>query len=125
MRTPDDPPANPPEATIDVYLDFQCPARRQFEQLTGPTVDQLQPAEGLARAEPDRPIQLGGQAGAGPGFAACVRSGRYEPWAAEVTDQASKEGLPGTPTMKANGREIATPTPDAVRSAAAAAAAQG
>lgn len=155
-------------ATIDVYLDFLCPACKQFEQLTGPTIDQLvaagqakviyHPVAILDRASPDRYssraaaasgcaadagvfpqymellydnqpepgspgltqdrlIELGEQAGGGPGLATCVQSQKYAPWAAEVTDQASKAGLQRTPTVEVNGRELPNPTPQAVRSA--------
>lgn len=157
-------------ATIDVYQDFQCPACKQFEQQSGPTVDQLvasgqakvvyhpvaildryspdryssrasaasgcaadagvfapylkllyenQPQENTPGLTDDRLVALGEQAGGGPGFAACVQSGRYAPWTAEVTDQASKDGLQGTPTVKVDRKEIPDPTPDALRAAVA------
>ena len=160
------------EATIDVYLDFQCPACRQFEQLSGQTVDQLrdsgqarvvyhpvaildrtspdrystrasaasgcaaadgtfpqfakllydnQPAEGSPGLTNDRLAELGQQAGGGPDFASCVADQRYAGWAGELTSQASKDGLSGTPTVKVNGQQIDQPTPDALTGAVRAA----
>ena len=76
-------------------------------------------AMGTPGLSDDRLVALGEQAGGGPGFAACVQSGRYAPWTAEVTDQASKDGLAHTPTVKVDGKEIDDPTPDAVRAAVA------
>lgn len=156
--------------TIDVYLDFQCPACKQFEQQSGATIDRIvasgqakvvyhpvaildryspdryssrastasgcaadagvfapysrllyenQPAENTPGLTDDRLIALGEQAGGGPGFAPCVQSQKYAPWTAEVTDQASKDGLQGTPTVKVDGTEIPDPTPDALLAALA------
>jgi len=78
-----------------------------------------QPEENTPGLTDDRLIALGRQAGGGAGFASCVQSGRYAPWTAEVTDQASKDGLQGTPTVKVDGKEIQDPTPDALRAAVA------
>ncbi len=78
-----------------------------------------QPEENKPGLTDDRLVALGEQAGGGPGFAACVQSQKYAPWTAEVTDQASKDGLQGTPTVKVDGQQIQDPTPDAVRAAVA------
>lgn len=163
-------PAAP--VTIDIYEDFQCPACRQFEDLSGQTLDQLvaagqaklvyhpvaildrtspdrystrssaasacaaadnvfpqfakllyanQPEEGSAGLTAEQLTRLGEQAGAGPGFAECVSSERYAGWTTALTDQASKDGLSGTPTVKVDGRQVEQPTPDALRAAVAAA----
>ena len=78
-----------------------------------------EPAEENSRGCRPTSVSLGQQAGGGPGFATCVQSQKYAPWTAEVTDQASKDGLPGTPTVKVDGQQIQDPTPDAVRAAVA------
>jgi protein-disulfide isomerase len=78
-----------------------------------------QPEEGGPGLPDAKLIALGEQAGGGPGFASCVQSGRYGPWTAGVTDQASKDGLQGTPTVKVDGTEIPDPTPDALNAALA------
>ncbi|RZT83508.1 protein-disulfide isomerase [Pseudonocardia sediminis] len=160
------------KATIDVFLDFQCPACKQFEDLSGQTVDQLvaagqakvvyhpvaildryspdqyssrssaasacaaadgvfpqylkllyanQPAENTPGLTAEKLTELGRQAGAGQGFAECVGSDRYAGWTTSITDQASKDGLTGTPTVKVDGEQIQQPTPDALRQAVAAA----
>lgn len=78
-----------------------------------------QPTEGQPGLTDEKLIALGEQAGGGPGFAACVQSQKYAPWTAEVTEQASKDGLQGTPTVKVDGQQIEDPTPDALRAAVA------
>ncbi|MDN5917113.1 MAG: DsbA family protein [Pseudonocardia sp.] len=160
------------KATIDIYQDFQCPACKQFEDLSGQTVDQLvaagqakivyhpvaildhtspdkystrssaasgcaaadnvfpqylkllyanQPDEGSPGLTAEKLTELGQQAGGGPGFAECVSSDRYVGWTTALTDQASKDGLASTPTVKVNGQEVQNPTPDALRAAVSAA----
>lgn len=144
-------------ATVDLYLDFQCPACRAYEQRVGATIEELvasgaarvvyhpvayldrfsstryssrasaasgcaaeagvfpefvellyanQPPEGGDGLPTDRLIALGRQAGAGPGFAECVRSDRYAAWTERVTEAASKAGVTATPTVLVNGQEI-------------------
>jgi protein-disulfide isomerase len=61
-------------------------------------------------------VALGAQAGAGPGFATCVRDGRYADWTRSVTDAASKAGVTATPTILVNGQEIGR-TAEALRAA--------
>ena len=160
------------KATIDIYLDFQCPACKQFEDVSGQTVDQLvaagqakvvyhpvaildrtspdrystrssaasgcaaadtvfpqfltllyanQPEEGSPGLTPDKLVELGQQAGAGPGFAECVNSERHVGWTSALTEQASKDGLAGTPTVKVDGQKVDNPVPGALRAAVAAA----
>jgi protein-disulfide isomerase len=144
-------------ATIDIYLDFQCPICRDFENQAGATIDQFvaagqakvvyhpvafldrysstqyssrasaasgcaadagvfpqylkllyanQPPENSAGLSDDQLISLGMQAGAKDGFAQCVRDHRYAAWTRSVTDEASKAGINGTPTVMVNGRKI-------------------
>jgi protein-disulfide isomerase len=68
-------------------------------------------------------IAYGKQAGAGPNFAKCVNDQTYAKWSAALTDQASKNGLNGTPTVLVNGKlvdDISSPKAltDAVNAAA-------
>ena len=76
-----------------------------------------QPEEGSPGLPDAKLIALGEQAGGGPGFADCVQSEKYAPWTAALTDQASKDGLQHTPTVKVDGKEVQNPTPDALRAA--------
>lgn len=153
--------------TIDIYLDFQCPVCRAYEETAGPIVDQLvasgaakvvyhpvayldrfstteyssrsSAASACAAADgvfvpyakllyanqppengdglPDQTlIDLGRQAGAQPGFAACVSDNSYARWTATVTDAASQQNVTGTPTVLVNGKQIDN-TVDALRAA--------
>jgi protein-disulfide isomerase len=143
--------------TVDVYLDFQCPACRAFEQQSGATLDELaasgaarviyhpvaylnrfsstryssrssaasgcaaeagvfteyvrllfahQPPEGGHGLPEEQLVELGEQAGAGPGFTECVSSDRYAGWSAALTDEASRSGVNVTPTVMVDGREV-------------------
>jgi protein-disulfide isomerase len=65
-----------------------------------------QPPEGGDGLPEEKLVALGAQAGAGPGFADCVSSNRYAAWTAALTDQASRDGVNATPTIKVNGQEI-------------------
>lgn len=152
--------------TVDIYLDFQCPICREYEQQAGATLDALansgaarvvyhpvayldrvsqgyssrasaasgcaaqagvfdqflkllyanQPPEGGSGLPTGQLIALGQQAGAGPQFAQCVNANTYAPWTAALTDDASKAGVNGTPTVKVNGRDIDN-TEEALRAA--------
>jgi protein-disulfide isomerase len=147
--------ANAP-ATVDLYIDFQCPICREYEQQSGPTLEGFiasgaarvvyhpvafldrvsagyssrasaaagcasqagvfpaflkamyanQPPENGTGLPPEEIIKLAQQSGAGPGFAQCVNANTYAPWAAALTDAASKAGVNATPTVKVNGQEI-------------------
>lgn len=167
-------PVGRPEApvTVDLYVDFQCPACRAYEQRVGETLDELvasgaarvvhhpvayldrfsstryasrssaaagcaaeagvferfaellfahQPPEGGAGLTDEQLVALGEQAGAGPGFAECVSSGRYAGWTAALTDEASRAGITATPTVLVDGREVER-TAEALRAAVEAAA---
>ena len=85
-----------------------------------------QPAEGSAGLTDDQLISYAGQAGAtGPTVAADIRDRTYEGWTQRVTDQSSKDGITGTPTIKVNGTELsaAQRTPEGLTAAVQAAAA--
>ena len=83
-----------------------------------------QPAEGGAGLGDDQLITLAEQAGAtGEQVEAGIRDQAYADWTRRVTDEASRDGLTGTPTVRVDGEELQTRTPqglqDAVRAAAA------
>jgi protein-disulfide isomerase len=55
----------------------------------------------------DRLLQLGGRVGlTDDRFASCVRDDRYVPWVRQVTDEGSRRGVNGTPTLFLNGKEL-------------------
>jgi protein-disulfide isomerase len=158
-------------ATIDIYLDFQCPVCKQYETQSGPTIDKLvaagqakvvyhpvafldrfsstlyssrssaasacaadakvfpqfltllynnQPPENGDGLPESQLVLLGQQAGAGGDFAQCVQDNRYANWTKSVTDDASRAGVNGTPTIKVNGKDVGMST-DALTAAVAAA----
>jgi protein-disulfide isomerase len=77
-----------------------------------------QPPEGSSGLTDAQLAALGTQAGApAAAFSECVSSGRYLTWTAHVTEEASKAGVTGTPTVLVNGRPVQPPTPDRLRAA--------
>jgi protein-disulfide isomerase/uncharacterized membrane protein YphA (DoxX/SURF4 family) len=70
---------------------------------------QQQPAEGSAGLTEDTLVQLAQQAGAGAA-ADQIRAGTYADYVATATDQSSKDGVTGTPTVRVNGKAVAQPT---------------
>lgn len=76
-----------------------------------------QPAEGSDGLDNAKLVDLGKAAGLGDAFATAVNDGKYDGWAGKVTDEASKRGVTGTPTVLVNGKKLASPTPDALTSA--------
>jgi protein-disulfide isomerase len=158
-------------ATIDIYVDFQCPVCKQYETQSGPTIDKLvaagqaevvyhpvafldrfsstqyssrssaasacaadakvfpqyltllydnQPPENGDGLPESQLVSLGQQAGAGGDFARCVQDNHYANWTKSVTDDASRAGVNGTPTIKVNGKDVGMST-DALTAAVAAA----
>jgi protein-disulfide isomerase len=65
-----------------------------------------QPAEGSAGLSDDQLISLGAQAGLGDSFKSCVKDQRYVSWAKKVSDDATKAGITGTPTILVNGKKV-------------------
>ena len=41
-----------------------------------------------------------------------MRTGTYRTWTEHVTDEASRAGVTGTPTVKVNGKALDDPSPD-------------
>jgi protein-disulfide isomerase/uncharacterized membrane protein YphA (DoxX/SURF4 family) len=77
---------------------------------------QQQPAEGSAGLTEDKLVQLAQQAGAGAA-AGQIRAGTYADYVARATDQSSKDGVTGTPTVRVDGKTVSQPTLDAVTAA--------
>ncbi len=159
--------------TIDLYEDYLCPACKQFQQISGETLNQLvsegkarlvfhpvaflnrfstteystrssaasgcaaqggkfreftdqlfakQPAEGGAGLSNDELVDIGAGVGLNRDeFASCVSDGTYRAWTEHVTDEASKSGVTGTPTIKVNGSELQDRSPEGIKSAVEAA----
>lgn len=93
-------PAAP--AKINVYLDFQCPACKQFEELSGTTLDELRdsgqaeviyhPIAILDRASPDK---YSSRSAAASGCAA--EAGVFRPFEKLLYENQPTEGGPGLP----------------------------
>jgi protein-disulfide isomerase len=75
-----------------------------------------QPAEGSAGLSDDKLIEIGRSVGLGDAFAQAVRDGKYKPWTAHVTDEASGDGVTGTPTVRVAGKDV-QPTTQAILAA--------
>lgn len=159
--------------TMDVYEDFLCPACRQFEQLSGETVNQLikagkvrvvyhpvaylnrystteystrssaasgcaaeggryqeyakalfeqQPPEGGPGLDDARLTEIAASVGLDrDGFASCLREGTFRPWTEHVTEEASRAGVTGTPTILVDGQPVADRSPAGITAAVEAA----
>jgi protein-disulfide isomerase len=67
-----------------------------------------QPKEGTAGLDDATLAKLAGQAGADEAaVAACQSKGTYDGWVKDVTDQASQDGIEGTPTYFVDGSKVA------------------
>lgn len=85
-----------------------------------------QPREGSPGLSDAQLIALAGRAGAGgAGVATGIRGLRFGAWAARVTDQASMDGVTGTPTVLVDGTPLADRSPTGVLAAVTAAAGVG
>ncbi|GAA3386182.1 DsbA family protein [Cryptosporangium minutisporangium] len=156
--------------TVDVYLDFQCPACKAFEEQSGATLQKYvddgtvkiryhpvayldrfssgteyssrssaasgcasdagkfteflaalydnQPEEGGTGLTDETMISLANKAGiTGEEFATCVTDEKYADWTKAVTDEASKAGVTGTPTVEVDGTALENPTAAALTEA--------
>ncbi|MEU2611335.1 thioredoxin domain-containing protein [Micromonospora sp. NPDC007271] len=54
-------------------------------------------------------------------FSSCVKDGTFKSWTAHVTDDASRSGVTGTPTIKVNGKELTDRSPEGIKAAVEAA----
>ncbi|MFJ8577372.1 DsbA family protein [Micromonospora sp. NPDC093277] len=54
-------------------------------------------------------------------FSSCVKDGTYKSWTSHVTDDASRAGVTGTPTIKINGKELEDRSPEGLKAAVEAA----
>jgi len=83
-----------------------------------------QPAEGTAGLTDDQLIDYAAQAGAiGAAVESGIRDLRYGDWVAAATDQASTDGVTGTPTVFVDGTQLdsADLTPEGITAAVQAA----
>jgi protein-disulfide isomerase len=81
-----------------------------------------QPAEGGSGLTDDQLVDYAAQAGAGtPAVEQAIRNLTYGDWVKQVTDQASKDGVTGTPTVLVAGQELADLSPDGLTAAVEAA----
>ncbi|EXG80143.1 DsbA family protein [Cryptosporangium arvum] len=156
--------------TVDVYLDFQCPICKTFEDESGKTLQKYvdegvvkiayhpvayldrfssgtkyssrssaasgcasdagkfpeflttlyanQPEEGGSGLTDATMVSLAEKAGiTGDTFEKCVEDQKYADWTKSVTDEASKAGVNGTPTVKVNGTALESPTTAALTAA--------
>jgi protein-disulfide isomerase len=80
-----------------------------------------QPEEGGPGLSDEELAQLGLALGLDPGFARCIRDGRYLEWSAYVTTRAAERGVSGTPSAFVDGVPVpanATMIAAAIRSVA-------
>jgi len=86
-----------------------------------------QPAEGSAGLSDDQLVGFAAQAGAtGDGVASGIRDLRHGDWVAAATDQASRDGVTGTPTVVVDGTTLDSTelTPEGIAAAVQAATAR-
>ncbi|MDO3682703.1 thioredoxin domain-containing protein [Micromonospora sp. C28ISP2-4] len=93
----------------------------KFREFTDQLFDR-QPPEGGAGLSDDELVDIGAGVGLNRDeFASCVSDGTYRSWTEHVTDEASKSGVTGTPTIKVNGSELQDRSPEGIKSAVEAA----
>ena len=93
----------------------------KFKEFTDALFER-QPAEGSAGLSNDELIDIGAGVGLNKDdFGSCVKDGTYKAWTEHVTDDASKAGVTGTPTIKVNGTVVEDRTPAGITAAVEAA----
>lgn len=93
----------------------------KFKEFTDALFAQ-QPAEGSAGLSNDQLIDIGAGVGLNKDdFGGCVKDGTYQAWTEHVTDDASKAGVTGTPTIKVNGTAVEDRSPAGITAAVEAA----
>ena len=65
-----------------------------------------QPAEGGAGYTDDELVNVGRSVGLGDAFAECVREGTYAGWPGFATEESSRRGVTGTPTIFVNDKKV-------------------
>jgi hypothetical protein len=66
-----------------------------------------QPSEGSAGLSNKQLISYGKQAGAkDPALTQCINGSTYKSWVSKITDQASKNNVTGTPTVRIDGQDV-------------------
>ncbi|MEU3453014.1 thioredoxin domain-containing protein [Micromonospora sp. NPDC006766] len=83
-----------------------------------------QPPENSAGLSDAELIDIGASVGVNrDAMSSCVKDGTFKSWTAHVTDDASRAGVTGTPTIKVNGRELqdTEKSPEGIKAAVAAA----
>ncbi|SCF33392.1 Protein-disulfide isomerase [Micromonospora viridifaciens] len=81
-----------------------------------------QPPENSAGLSDAELIDIGASVGANrDDFSSCLKDGTYKSWVRHVTDDASRSGVVGTPTVKVNGKELTDRSPEGIKAAVAAA----
>lgn len=79
-----------------------------------------QPTEGSKGLTDDQITATARQGGVtASGFPDCVRSGRYLTWIDHVTDQFTRKGFTGAPTVQVNGTTVGNPTASSLTAAIA------
>lgn len=77
----------------------------------------VQPPEGGAGLPDDQLVRIARDAGAGEAVEQCVADGRFTSWVATTTDEASQDGVRGTPTVLVDAVMVPNPTREALQAA--------
>ena len=81
-----------------------------------------QPPENGAQLSNDELIDIGVEVGLDrDSFGSCVRDGKYKPWTAHVSEEATRANVTGTPTVLVNGEQVREWTPENITAAVEAA----
>ena len=84
----------------------------------------VQPPEGGEGLPDGQLVRIARDAGAGEAVEQCVADGQFSSWVATTTDQASQDGVRGTPTVLVDGVMVPNPTREALETAISAASAR-